>query len=204
MTTANISSTAPTRKIRISEKYLRTLSNYTHWCSGKLFQPRIISDQEITLWDGSKVSELEYWKLLALQNPTQGGTLRLTDFVIADSNGLTASELMYAFETHGRADSMPCSEPDILQLYVQGKRSRDWHVTEWRLGVKQRLFIPEEFFGALGLRTAKEFESIFGRALDLHILARLARLGVDTEMQAFWIKKALLQEDDVRPAMDVE
>lgn len=54
-----------------------------------------------------------------------------------------------------------CSDPKKLSDYMQGKKSRDWHISEWRLGVKQGLFWPEEFIGTLGL-TRENFESIFG------------------------------------------
>jgi hypothetical protein len=78
---------------------------------------------------------------------------------------------MFKWETHG-IQPVVCSEPISLQRYMQGKMSRDWHVTEWRRGVSEGLFVAEEFFGSLGLRTAKEFKSIFGREPKAYLLQR--------------------------------
>jgi hypothetical protein len=56
-----------------------------------------------------------------------------------------------------------CSDPSLLSDYMQGKTSRDWHVTEWRSGVKSGLFRPEEFVGTLGMSEG-DVESVFGKA----------------------------------------
>lgn len=89
---------------------------------------------------------------------------------------LSAEEAMFNWETHGKKD-IP-TDPQQLEtywLYRIGKEQRDFHVTEWLLAVKQRLFVPEEFYGVLGMVSPSEFRGVFGRDLDLHLLAIQAR-----------------------------
>lgn len=105
------------------------------------------------------------------------------DLVPQDPSFPTAEEAMFLWETHGK-EPTGCSDSGTLQKYVQGKKSRDWHITEWRLGVSQKLFVPEEFFGVLGLRTAAEFKSIFGREVDSHLLSRQLH-AISTEISAY-------------------
>lgn len=81
-----------------------------------------------------------------------------------DPNGVTAAEAMCAWESEGTPLPSATSEPELLADFVQGKKSRDWHITEWRLAVKQGLFKPEEFAGCLGL-DEKEFQSAFAGLL---------------------------------------
>lgn len=99
------------------------------------------------------------------------------------SRALLAEEVMWLWETHWLR-GLETSEPELLQLFVQGKQCRDWHVTEWRRGVKDRLFVPEEFFGTLGLRSAEEFAGIFGRPVDTHLLRR-ALTQVDSQIDMY-------------------
>lgn len=44
---------------------------------------------------------------------------------------------------------LTCSDRLLLAQYIQGKTLRDWHITEWRNGVKEGLFKKEEFFDEL-------------------------------------------------------
>lgn len=53
------------------------------------------------------------------------------------------------------------SEPELLADYHQGKILRDWHITEWKDGIRMELFQAEEFLGCLGC-TKDNFKSIFG------------------------------------------
>lgn len=73
---------------------------------------------------------------------------------------------MFAWETHGIVPTT-CKDPRLLSDYIQGKKSRDWHITEWRAGSQHGagLFLSEEFIGTLGC-TMENFESIFGRPVD--------------------------------------
>lgn len=61
-------------------------------------------------------------------------------------------------------------EQETLELYLLGKEQRDFHITEWLAGVKDRLFMPEEFYGVLGMVSPSEFRGVFGRDLNLHLL----------------------------------
>jgi hypothetical protein len=72
--------------------------------------------------------------------------------------GPTALEVMCAWESTGTPITDTC-EPDILANYVQGKRSRDWHITEWRLGISSGEFCKREFLGTFGL-TQDELNAI--------------------------------------------
>ena len=88
-----------------------------------------------------------------------------------DAEAPSAAEWMKAWESEG-VRSKATSEPDLLQRYQQGKINRDWHISEWKEGVRMRLFLAEEFIGTLGL-TEENFESIFGRPVDPATQARL-------------------------------
>ena len=87
----------------------------------------------------------------------------------------SAEEAMFMWETHGKTVPPNPADTELFQLYKMGKEQRDFHVTEWRLGVKQRLFVPEEFYGVLGMVSLAEFRGVFGRDLDKHLLAIQAR-----------------------------
>lgn len=76
---------------------------------------------------------------------------------------------MFEWDSLGYNPSRRCSDPNKLSDYVQGKKCRDWHITEWKSGIEDGLFIPEEFLGTLGCNE-KEFESIFGRKPRKNIL----------------------------------
>jgi hypothetical protein len=64
------------------------------------------------------------------------------------------------WEARGSKPVSSC-EPNLLADYVQGKRSRDWHITEWKEGCRSGEFYPEEFLGSLGM-DEQEFKSVFG------------------------------------------
>ena len=78
-----------------------------------------------------------------------------------DPMGPTAADAMRDWESHGTPLPVGCAEPVLLARYVQGKVSRDWHISEWRLGVRDELFFPSEFVGTFGL-TVPEVEHLFG------------------------------------------
>ena len=86
---------------------------------------------------------------------------------------------MFAWETHGVRCLETC-EPALLARYIQGKKSRDWHISEWLSCIIRRgnpkeemaLFYPEEFLGVLGMDT-QEFVSVFEREPDESILRAL-------------------------------
>jgi hypothetical protein len=88
--------------------------------------------------------------------------------VLFASGGPTAAEWMKRWESEG-VKGESTSEPEILQRFHQGKCCRDWHISEWKEGVRDGLFIPEEFIGSLGL-TAENFAGIFGRQPDPSLL----------------------------------
>lgn len=75
-------------------------------------------------------------------------------------DGPSAAEAMFNWETHGKPPTHS-SEPDLLADYMQGKKSRDWHITEWKSGVKMGYFEPKEFLGCLGLED-KDWKRVFG------------------------------------------
>jgi hypothetical protein len=68
--------------------------------------------------------------------------------VAVSPHGVSAAEAMCAEESRGVI--LPCREPELLARYQQGKRLRDWHISEWRSGIKDGLFVPSEFIGSLG------------------------------------------------------
>lgn len=86
-----------------------------------------------------------------------------------DENGLSAAAWMKMWESTGKIAPIT-SEPELLQRYHQGKVCRDWHITEWKEGVRMHLFVPEEFVGSLGC-TADNFESIFGKPVNVEMVA---------------------------------
>jgi hypothetical protein len=86
---------------------------------------------------------------------------------------LTAIEAMFMLETHGKEIS--CNQPRMLDALKKGKQSREFHIKAWLDIVRYREAQPEEFFGCLGLRSAEEFRSIFGRSLTLPLLRIIHR-----------------------------
>ena len=76
------------------------------------------------------------------------------------------------------------SEAQLLADLVQGKMCRDWHITEWRKGVKEKLFLPEEFLGVLGMDTA-QFRGVFRREPDLTKYRQLVAFEVVQAARAF-------------------
>lgn len=81
---------------------------------------------------------------------------------------LTAVEAMFMLETHGK--EVLCNQPRMFDALKKGKQAREFHVKAWLDMVRCREAWPEEFFGCLGLRSAEEFRSIFGRSLTLPLL----------------------------------
>lgn len=82
--------------------------------------------------------------------------------------GMTAEELMMASEsgtkwtpTDGRVVDSE-KELELLNRYIEGKTSRDWHISEWLNSVKMGYAVAEEFLGTLGM-DAEEFRSVFAR-----------------------------------------
>lgn len=91
----------------------------------------------------------------------------------------TALHAMKEWESEGRALSEFSCEPEKLADYVQGKKSRDWHITEWKEGCRKGLFLAEEFIGTLGL-SGQNFESIFG----FPVRPRVLEITVQAELEA--------------------
>lgn len=88
----------------------------------------------------------------------KGVFLRPT-FVYA-TQGVPAAVAMCAWESSGTPLPFGCLEPDLLADYVQGKQNRDWHISEWRQGVKDGYFLWWEFIGTFEL-TRAECQKIF-------------------------------------------
>ena len=92
-----------------------------------------------------------------------------------DPSAPDACEVMFAWESLGHPLSHTCSEPDLLASYIQGKRSMDWHISEWKAGIQDGLFWPWEFIGTFGL-TWQELKKLFGA--DAHSPMTLRPLNV--------------------------
>jgi hypothetical protein len=86
---------------------------------------------------------------------------------------LDAVEAMFMQETHG--GEYECNQPYLYDCLKKGKTSREFHVKGWLSMTRSGEAIPEEFFGSLGLRSAEEFRSIFGRSLTLPLLRIIHR-----------------------------
>lgn len=80
-----------------------------------------------------------------------------------DEAAPTAAESMKRWESEGK-ETGATSEPELLASYIQGKKSRDWHISEWKDGIRMELFDAEEFLGTLGCNR-QNFESIFGHPI---------------------------------------
>lgn len=80
----------------------------------------------------------------------QEGNIFLRPAFDFDPVGITAEQAIKRWESEGKPLPASTSEPDLLADYVQGKLSRDWHISEWRNGIKEGLFEVEEFIGSLG------------------------------------------------------
>ena len=89
-----------------------------------------------------------------------------------DVGGKHPVEIMFDWESNGTKLSNGSNEPSLLEDYIQGKLSRDFHIREWKIGCEAGLFLPEEFLGILGV-TEDNFSSIFGRPLNKEILLAL-------------------------------
>ena len=78
------------------------------------------------------------------------GTDSLRPSFTYQADAPTALQAMKDWESLGtRLPACSC-EPELLADYVAGKRSRDWHITQWRSGIKEGLFFPNQFIGELG------------------------------------------------------
>lgn len=86
-----------------------------------------------------------------------------------DESGISAAEAMLRWETYGEKLPLVTSEPELLALYVQGKTSRDYYISNWRDDVKTGQALAEEFLYTLGF-DEQEFRSVFGREPDHWIL----------------------------------
>jgi len=75
--------------------------------------------------------------------------------------GKSALEAMRDWESYGVPLPRESCEPELLADYVQGKKSRDWHISQWREGIKAGLFYPWEFVGELGC-TNDNVETLLG------------------------------------------
>ena len=82
--------------------------------------------------------------------------------------GPSAAVCMKRWESEGIVPTCS-SEPELLARYAQGKVNRDWHITEWKDGIRMGLFVAEEFIGTLGC-DKDNFTSIFGRAIRPAVL----------------------------------
>ena len=71
--------------------------------------------------------------------------LFLPSLVEQDDNGLPPDIIMRDWESQGVRIPLTCSDPLLLAQYIQGKTLRDWHITEWRKGVQDGLFLKQEF-----------------------------------------------------------
>lgn len=66
------------------------------------------------------------------------------------ATGPSSDEAMFSWETYG-VIPQNCSNPSLLADYIQGKKSRDWHIKEWRLAIREGYFYPSEFVGQFGM-----------------------------------------------------
>lgn len=80
---------------------------------------------------------------------TKGSNLFKENFNF-DPNGPSAFECMKNWESNGTPITAT-KEPKLLSQYVQGKKSRDWHITEWKSGIKEGYFLWWEFIGTFDL-----------------------------------------------------
>lgn len=110
--------------------------------------------------------------------------LYLVDETLADEaqGDFTAIEAMFLLETHGK--DVSCNQPRMLDALKKGKQSREFHVKAWLDMVRCREAWPEEFFGCLGLRSAEEFQGIFGRSLTLPLLLIIHR-DMDRQIETY-------------------
>lgn len=90
-----------------------------------------------------------------------------------DKGDWTAIEAMFMLETHGK--ELECNQPRLLDALKKGKQSREFHIKGWLSMTRAGEAWPEEFFGCLGLRSAGEFQSIFGHSLSPPLLRRTLR-----------------------------
>lgn len=116
-------------------KYKRTLNKYIKWT-------------EINLLD---LEDTESTEPINTFKP---------ELLTLDINGLYADKIMYNWESLGITMPNTCSNPELLARYIQGKTLRDWHVTEWKVGIEEGLFNKEEFYSLL-ISLGEDVDKIF-------------------------------------------
>lgn len=85
------------------------------------------------------------------------------EFIFSE-NGSSAYDIMLDWESNGVQLPKYTSQPELLSKYVQGKKSRDFHIKEWKQAVKSLYFKSEEFKDSLGCKdNEKEFRNIFNQ-----------------------------------------
>lgn len=65
------------------------------------------------------------------------------DPIITQSQIPSAAEAMMLYESHGIRPDV-CSDPALLVRYMRGKRWRDWHIEQYRIGLAERTIFPAE------------------------------------------------------------
>jgi hypothetical protein len=69
--------------------------------------------------------------------------LHLVPKELVSSDGHSAIETMFLFDTHG--DTVTCREPEELTKLVNGKAGLNLQIKQWAAGIKEGLFGIEEF-----------------------------------------------------------
>lgn len=90
----------------------------------------------------------------------------LKGIIESPERGVSPETAMKDWESNGIAFPRLTTNRLQLALYYEGKKQRDFHISEWLRGVKDGLFEPEEFLDCMGMDIA-EFKSVFGRYPDL-------------------------------------
>lgn len=80
--------------------------------------------------------------------------------IIVSKEGLTAAEVLFTWETHGKPTKVLPEEESVLVRYSHGKAQRDYWTKEIGWWNKHGAYIPEEF---LDLLTPEPFYELFGR-----------------------------------------
>src|SRR5580698_5732920 len=79
-----------------------------------------------------------------------------------DPNGLSAAEIMIRWEGRGEPVPLTTSEPELLDDYVQGKKLRDWHITEYKDDIKKGIMFIEDMVGLGDLLTIEDVIKVIG------------------------------------------
>lgn len=75
----------------------------------------------------------------------ESSNLFLPTLIHQNDNALPPEVIMRDWESQGVRIPDSCSDPLLLARYIQGKTLRDWHITEWRNGVREGIMFKEEF-----------------------------------------------------------